>query len=55
MQTLLAGGCTDLLFAAEGKSLLNNKQEREGIVIRAMDNSFSFKVISNKYLLGQKE
>jgi RNA ligase (TIGR02306 family) len=45
----------ELLHYAQDKSVLNNNQEREGIVIRAMDNSFSFKVISNKYLLKQKD
>ena len=52
---ILSNKLEDLLAAAEGKSILNDKQEREGIVIRAMDNSFSFKVISNKYLLKQKD
>ena len=44
-----------LLEYAEGKSVLNNTTEREGIVVRALDNSFSFKVISNKFLLKNKE
>lgn len=42
-----------LLYNAQGKSALNPKQEREGIVIRNSDNSISFKAISNKYLLGK--
>jgi len=47
----------DILEYAEGKSLLNKNIEREGIVIRPRiemkyyGNRFSFKVISNKYLL----
>jgi len=47
----------DILEYAEGKSLLNENVEREGIVIRPKiemkhnGSRFSFKVISNKYLL----
>ena len=40
-----------ILLAAEGKSLLNPNQEREGIVCKTMYSQFSFKAISNKYLL----
>lgn len=40
-----------LLDTAEGESLLNDKQEREGVVYKAAISNFSFKVISNKYLL----
>lgn len=41
----------NLLLKAEGKSLLNNKTEREGLVFKAEDGCFSFKAISNKFLL----
>lgn len=44
-----------LLAMAEGKSMLNVKAEREGLVFKC--NSFggpSFKAISNKFLLGEK-
>jgi len=54
----------DLLAAADGISVLNDKQNREGIVVRPLketslpkqfdddeDQRFSFKVISNKFLL----
>ena len=45
-----------LLESAESKSLLNPKQEREGIVFKNInDTSKSFKCISNKYLLKQKD
>jgi RNA ligase (TIGR02306 family) len=44
-----------LLLYAEGKSELNDKFEREGIVIRSTDSVISFKVISNKFLLKQKD
>ncbi len=39
------------LQEAEGKSVLNNQTEREGIVIRTHDGNFSFKAISNRFLL----
>ena len=40
-----------LLRSAEGKSVLNDKVEREGLVIRSMDRNISFKAISNRFLL----
>lgn len=40
-----------LLELAIGKSHLNEETEREGIVIRGYDKDFSFKSISNVYLL----
>lgn len=43
----------ELLEFAEGKSLLNQNQEREGLVIRNHSRTISFKVISNKFLLKQ--
>lgn len=43
-----------LLEAAEGVSVLNAKQEREGIVFKQVDGGMTFKAISNKYLLGEK-
>ena len=44
----------DLLLMAEGKSILNIKTEREGLVIRSHDRKISFKAISNKFLLNEK-
>ena len=44
----------ELLKFAEGKSSLNEKTEMEGIVIRTSDNVISFKAISNKFLLKDK-
>ena len=45
-----------LLEIAEGKSSLNQNQEREGIVLKNIsDTSKTFKCISNKYLLNTKE
>jgi RNA ligase (TIGR02306 family) len=43
-----------LLNLAEGKSDLNPKQEREGIVFKEVNGGMTFKAISNKYLLGEK-
>lgn len=40
-----------LLLAAEGKSALNPKTEREGIVFKCLAHELSFKAISNKFLL----
>lgn len=42
-----------LLTFAEGPSL--NHPTREGVVFKARDGSFSFKVISNKFLLKEKD
>jgi RNA ligase (TIGR02306 family) len=43
-----------LLIAAEGKSALADV-EREGIVFKQVDGGLTFKAISNKYLLKQKD
>jgi RNA ligase (TIGR02306 family) len=45
----------ELLKFAEGKSVLNSSAEREGYVIRSHDMKTSFKVISNNFLLKEKE
>ena len=45
----------ELLKFAEGKSTLNAAAEREGYVIRSHDMQTSFKVISNNFLLKEKE
>jgi len=44
-----------MLNFAEGKSALNPETEREGVVVRGLEREFSFKAISNIYLLGNKE
>lgn len=44
-----------ILAYAEGKSLLNENTEREGLVFRCTEDDLSFKVISNKYLLKNNE
>lgn len=50
----LHGTIEEILQYAEGKSVLHNEAEREGIVIRNKDKSISFKAISNKFLLKEK-
>ena len=45
----------ELLKYAEGKSILNDQTEREGIVVRTQNKEKSFKVISNKFLLKNGE
>jgi RNA ligase (TIGR02306 family) len=41
----------EMLKMAEGKSKLNSNTEREGLVVRSIDTTISFKAISNKFLL----
>ena len=48
------GTVDEMLAWAEDKSRLNNKQEREGIVFKEVNGGFTFKAISNKYLLGEQ-
>ena len=51
---LLPDTVEEMLDYAESKSALNDKKEREGVVVRSMDGTISFKVISNKFLLEEK-
>ena len=51
---ILPNTVEDMLKYAEGKSRLNSKTEREGVVVRSMDNTISFKAISNNFLLNEK-
>jgi len=48
------GKVQNVLECAEGPSELNDKQEREGIVLKEVNGGMTFKAISNKYLLGEK-
>jgi RNA ligase (TIGR02306 family) len=48
---VLTHGVEMLLSLAEGKSALNPKQEREGLVFKCNEKSVSFKAISNRFLL----
>jgi hypothetical protein len=43
-----------MLAYADGKSVLNDRFDREGVVFRTMDREISFKCISNKFLLNEK-
>lgn len=45
------GTIQHVLTWAEGKSVLNDKTEREGLVFKRRDGAVSFKAISNKFLL----
>ena len=51
---LLPDTVEEMLKLAEDKSRLNKLTEREGVVIRSLDNTISFKAISNKFLLSEK-
>lgn len=53
VETNLPETVDDILSIAEGKSVLNSKTEREGLVWVSTDsdNRISFKTISNKFLL----
>jgi RNA ligase (TIGR02306 family) len=48
------GAVEELIELADGKSVLNPRQDREGIVFKQVDGGMSMKAISNKYLLGEK-
>lgn len=50
---VLTGTVDDILAGAEGQST-HAKVEREGIVFKQDRGGFTFKAISNKYLLGEK-
>jgi RNA ligase (TIGR02306 family) len=54
--TELIDSVESLLKVAEGKSVMGdiNGPEREGIVFKCNEKQVSFKVISNRYLLGEK-
>jgi RNA ligase (TIGR02306 family) len=54
LEFILPETIDELLLMAEGKSVLNLKAEREGLVIRSHDRKISFKSISNKFLLNEK-
>jgi len=43
-----------MLLMAEAKSEINPEVECEGIVVRGLEKEFSFKAISNKYLMSEK-
>jgi RNA ligase (TIGR02306 family) len=45
----------ELIKMADGKAMLASNVDREGLVFRSLDGTISFKVISNKYLLNEKD
>jgi RNA ligase (TIGR02306 family) len=45
---------SEMVEYADGKSVLNEQTNREGVVVRSMDGTISFKSISNIFLLGEK-
>lgn len=51
IEFFLPDSVEQLLQQAEGKSVINPDTEREGVVVRSMDGSISFKAISNTFLL----
>lgn len=53
--TLLQSDVKYYVELSKGKSAINKKIDREGIIIRALDSSFSFKSINPEYLLKQKD
>ena len=48
------GTVDELLLWAEDTSYLNLMQQREGIVFKETNGGFSFKAVSNKYLMSEK-
>lgn len=54
IEFFLPDSVEQLLQQAEGKSALNSDTEREGVVVRSLDGSISFKAISNKFLLNHE-
>ena len=53
-QNLARKTIDELIKYADGKSVLCNTTDREGVVIRTLDRKYSFKSISNIFLLGEK-
>ena len=45
----------DLINGADGKSSLNKNTRREGLVYRSLDGKWSFKCISNEFLVKEKD
>lgn len=45
----------ELKLFADGKSVINPKVDREGLVYRGLDGQESFKNVSRKYLLKHQQ
>lgn len=54
-ETTMPGTMEELKLLADGKSAVNPNMNREGIVYRSLDGRDSFKNVSRKYLLKQKD
>lgn len=56
-RTTLPNTMKEILDSANGKLSLsdNKKKEREGVVYKSLTSNFSFKVISNKFLLKEED
>jgi RNA ligase (TIGR02306 family) len=52
---LIWGGAEGMLKFADGKSILNPQQDREGIVFKQVDGGMSMKAISNAYLYKHQD
>jgi RNA ligase (TIGR02306 family) len=52
---ILPNDVSELLSYADAKSTLNPNFDREGVVIRSLDRTISFKVISNTFLLKHEK
>lgn len=48
---IIQQGMDSIIAGAEGKSLLNEQTEREGLVFKRCDGKASFKAISNRFLI----
>lgn len=55
LDTLLPPSIKECLALAEGSAAFSNKIQREGLVFKSMSRDFSFKAISNAYLLKNEE
>jgi hypothetical protein len=51
---ILPSTIEEILKYADGKSILNQHFDREGVVMRSKNRKISFKAISNKFLLNEK-
>lgn len=54
-ETVLDFNMQDIVKLADGKSLVNPKINREGLVFRDVLGTISFKVVSNNYLIKNEE
>lgn len=52
---VLPGTIAELVEYSKGKSVVREKQKREGVVMRNVKNNISFKVINPDFLLAEKD